>query len=463
MDWEILRNAIQGRVVTAQDPDFPEIKAAMVWNEVKPNRNPEVIVTVENDQDVVEAINFARNNNLRIAVHGGGHSWCGLALRHGGMTIDLSRLTHSFIDKQDCKAVIQPVISNRELAIRLAEFELAFPIGHCPTVKTSGYLLNGGMSWNLSEWGPACLSVEAVDFVTAEGKQIRATAHDYPDLFWASKGCGPGMFAVATRFYLKCYPLPKAIMTSSYYFRLEDLEAVVRETVRLGWTMPSMVELSIFLIKAPPALLPQCKNNKGKVCMVTAVAFADTKSQGEQALAILESELMSKLCLAKEINVTSSFEKLCDISGITWPEQHRNLCENQCSKANPVEILIALREKIIDAPSDKSVIVFCQSTGHHNLLQHNPNIALSMDGQSYGGCWSIWEKPEDDAMNIQWHQQTVAILQQFTDTHYIGETDIVEDRQRVQHSFTTEKWQQLEKIRAKYDPDHLFFGFFDGL
>lgn len=44
MDWEILRNATQGRVVTAQDPDFPEVKTAMVWNEVKPNRAPEVIV-----------------------------------------------------------------------------------------------------------------------------------------------------------------------------------------------------------------------------------------------------------------------------------------------------------------------------------------------------------------------------------------------------------------------------------
>lgn len=74
-----------------------------------------------------------------------------MALRHGGMIIDLSRLTNSFIDKQDGKAVIQPVISNRELACRLAEFDLTFPIGHCPTVKASGYLLNGGMSWNLSE------------------------------------------------------------------------------------------------------------------------------------------------------------------------------------------------------------------------------------------------------------------------------------------------------------------------
>ena len=65
----------------------------MVWNGIKPDRSPDVIVTVMDDDDVVQAINFARENGLKVVVHGGGHTWCGLAVRNGGMTIDLSRLT----------------------------------------------------------------------------------------------------------------------------------------------------------------------------------------------------------------------------------------------------------------------------------------------------------------------------------------------------------------------------------
>jgi FAD/FMN-containing dehydrogenase len=463
MDWKALQSRVSGTVVTSGSPNFEAVRREMVWNEIKPKRFPSVIVTVKNDDDVVEAINFARENGLKVVVHGGGHTWCGLAVRNGGMTIDLSQLTESTIDKATRKAVIQPVISNRELARRLGEYDLAFPIGHCPTVKASGYLLSGGMSWNLSHWGPGCLSVEAVELVTADGKKVKASATEHPDLFWAVRGSGPGMFAVATRFHLQCYPLPKAIMTSSYYYSLEHLRDVVAEVTKLGWKMRSIVELSIFLIKAPPELADKCRAFNGKLCMITAVAFASTKEEGVAALSVLETGTLVKQCLSKTLNESSSFEKLSDVSGAAWPEQHRNLCENQCSKANPVEILMALRDKIIDAPSPKSVIVFCQSTGQHNLLEPYADMVFSMTGQSYGGSWAIWEKPEDDISNMKWQDEVIAIIKPFTSNHYIGETDIVQDNTRVLHSYTPEKWKRLEKIRAKYDPDGLFFGYLDGI
>ena len=459
MDWQTLQNEIKGTVTVPSHANFQALKSAMVWNAIKPARSPDMIVTVKNDDDIVHAVNFARENKLKITVHGGGHTWCGLAIRDGGMTIDLSNLNESVIDKQNQKAIIQPVISNQELAHRLGQFDLAFPIGHCPTVKASGYLLSGGMSWNLSHWGPGCLSVEAIELVTADGKKIMANHKEHADLFWAARGAGPGMFAVATKYHLKCYPLPKAIMTSTYYYSLDLLKDVVDEVSTLGWQMPSIVELSIFLIKAPPELSHLCKATNGKLCMITAVAFADTKEQGIKALHILETGKMSAKSFAKKINEPSSFANLSEVSGITWPEQHRNLCENQSSKSNPADILMAMRDKIIDAPSAKSVIVFCQSTGQHNLLEANAGVALSMEGQSYGGIWAIWDKAEDDAVNMKWQDETMALLKPFTNKHYIGETDIVSDPAKIKNSYTKEKWEKLEKIRAKYDPDKLFFGY----
>ncbi len=460
MKQQDLKKKIKGTVTLSSDTNFASLRDAMVWNGLKPTRSPDVIVTVKDEDDVVQAIHFARENKLKVAVHGGGHTWCGLAVRSGGMTLDLSRLTESSVDKANRKAIIQPVISNQELARRLSKYDLAFPIGHCPTVKASGYLLSGGMSWNMSQWGPGCLSVEAIELVTADGKKITASSTEYADLFWAARGCGPGMFAVATRYHLKCYPLPKAIMTSTYYYSLNDLKEVVNEVTDLGWKMPSIVELSIFLIKAPPELADTCKSMNGKLCMIIAVAFADSREQGITALEMLEKGKIVQKCLAKNVNEPSSFEKLSQISGITWPENHRNLCENQCSQVKLVEILMALRDKIIDAPSPKSVIVFCQSTGQHNLLEPHPDISLSMDGQSYGGIWTIWEKREDDSVNMKWHDETTAILKPFTSTHYIGETDIVQDASRVKNSYTPEKWQKLQNIREKYDPDGVFFGYF---
>jgi FAD/FMN-containing dehydrogenase len=461
-DWASLRKRIKGEVVTADAPDFAALRGDMVWNQIKPKRSPDVIVRVKNDHDVIEAVNFARENGLKVVVHGGGHTWCGLAVRNGGMTIDLAALTEAKIDETARTAVIQPVISNRDLARLLGEHNLAFPIGHCPTVKASGYLLNGGMSWNMGHWGPACLSVEAVEFVTADGKLVKASATEHPDLYWAARGCGPGMFAVATRFHLKCFPLPKAIMASTYFYSLHDLKEAVDEVVAQGRQMPDNVELSIFLIKAPPELADKCKDHNGKLCMIGAVAFGMTKHESEKALAPLEQGVVVKRALAKTVNEPSNFEKLAINAGIAWPENHRNLCENQCSKAKPSDILMALRDKFVAAPSAKSVFVFCQSTGQRNLLEPHPEVSLSMDATSYGGSWAIWEKPEDDAANMKWQDEVIAILKPFTTQHYIGETDIVQDPSRVKESYSAEKWKRLEEIRAKYDPQGVFFGFLGG-
>lgn len=462
VDWDGLRRRIKGGVVTATAPDFAAVRSALVWNQIKPDRSPDVIVRVKDENDVIGAVNFARENGLKVVLRGGGHTWCGLSVRKGGMTIDLSALNESRIDEAARTAVIQPVISNRELARRLGEHNLAFPIGHCPTVKAGGYLLNGGMSWNMGHWGPACLSVEAVEFVTADGKLIKASATEHPDLYWAARGCGPGMFAVATRFHLKCYPLPRAITASTYYYALDELREAVDEVVELGRRMPDNVELSIFLIQAPADLADRCKAHNGKLCMIVAVAFGMTQDESEAALAPLEQGVMVKKALSKVVNAPSSFEELAIASGVTWPENHRNLCENQCSKAKPSDMLVALRDSFVRAPSAKSVIVFCQSTGTRNLLEPHPEVALSMDATSYGGAWAIWEKEEDDAANRQWQDEVVAIMKPFTSQHYIGETDIVQDPSRVQKSYSPENWKRLEAVRAKYDPHGVFFGFLGG-
>jgi FAD/FMN-containing dehydrogenase len=461
-DWAALRGRIRGEAVTADAPDFLTVRDRMVWNALKPDRSPDVIVRVEDVQDVVEAVDFARENGMKVVVRGGGHSWCGFSVRHGGMTIDLSALSESRIDAATGTAVIQPSISNRELARRLGEHGLAFPIGHCPTVKASGYLLNGGMSWNMGHWGPGCASVTAIEMVTADGRKITASATEHPDLFWAARGCGPGMFAVATRFHLKCYPLPKAITQSTYFFSLDDLEEGTDEVVALGRKMPDHVELTIFLIKAPPELADRCRASNGKLCMVTAVAFGMTREESEAALVPLEGGSVMNRALCKRLDEPSTFEELAIAAGQSWPEGHRNLCENQCSKARPSDMLMALRDKYIEAPSAKSVIAFCQSTGPRDLLVPSPDMALSMEATSYGGSWAIWEDAADDAANAKWQDEIVAILKPFTGTHYIGETDIVQDPSRVRGSYSAEKWRRLEEIRSEYDPRGVFFGFLGG-
>src|SRR3954451_8399176 len=121
------------RMLTPSDGDFERIATQGQWNRLLPQRRPDVIARVENEEDVVEAIRYARTNNLQVAVRGGGHNWCNPAFRDGGMMIDLGELTRIVsLDPQARTAVVQPIISNRDAQRALNAEGLAYPTGHCP-------------------------------------------------------------------------------------------------------------------------------------------------------------------------------------------------------------------------------------------------------------------------------------------------------------------------------------------
>src|SRR5215813_5220911 len=242
MDIAQLQNRVLGKVIDrATEAYRPAWEHS--WNQLRPERYPEVIVQAANDRDVVEAVNFARQNRLKVAVRGGGHAWCGTPYRNGGMLIDLSNLTEVRIDPIARTAAIQPIISNQDMMAKLAPYQLAYPVGHCPQVKASGYLLSGGIAWNAHHWGLGALSVTAVEMVTADGRLITASLEQNQELFWAVRGAGAGMFAVVTRFHLKLYPRPQAIHGSTYYYPLSKLRQVANWFSDQLETMPDNVEM----------------------------------------------------------------------------------------------------------------------------------------------------------------------------------------------------------------------------
>lgn len=93
-------------------PGYEHVWASMLWNELKPQRFPDVIVQASSEHDVLEAVRLARSRGLRVVVRSGGHSWCGSPLRDGGK-IDLSRLRGQTIDPVSATATVQPGVTGR--------------------------------------------------------------------------------------------------------------------------------------------------------------------------------------------------------------------------------------------------------------------------------------------------------------------------------------------------------------
>ena len=462
MDNAGLQARIAGKIIDHDHPDYQEVWKQN-WNQLRPERHPDLIIQVSSDLDVVEAVKYAREKRLNVAVRGGGHAWCATPLRKGGMLIDLSQLDEVKIDPAARTAAIQPCISNQDLMRKLEAHQLAFPVGHCPQVKASGYLLSGGIAWNASQWGQATLSVTAVEMVTAEGRLVTADARQNQELFWAARGAGAGMFAVATRFHLKLYSLPPAIHTSTYYYPLSSLREVAEWFSGAIETMPRNVEMTLFLVSAPADLLDQCKPDGGKICMISATVFADTKQEAAQTLSILEQCPYNHTCLRKKVADPVTFESLFELSGSMWPEFHRNKVESLWSNSRPSDMLCAVRDHFIKTPDPKTIVLFALYPGWSNGVPSQQDMALSKAARVYGGPWTIWEDAKDDAANIEWHRKCCEILKPFASGRYLGESDIIDDPSRAEEAFSPSNWQRLQPLKTKYDSEGLFHGFFGGL
>lgn len=453
---------VKGQVLIPSDPNFKTV-AHDVWNKLIPGRMPDMIVRVVDEQDVAEAVKFAKANKMKVAVRGGGHNWCNPSLRNGGMMIDLSNLTKVIsIDKQNKKAVVQPIVSNRDVQKALNAEGLAFPSGHCPQVKMSGYLLGGGMSWNQGTWGPGIGSVEGYDMVTPDGELITANKDQHSDFYWAARGGGIGLFAVVTRYYLKLYDLPKHIACSSYFYPLGEAAKVGGWLESIARTLSPAMELSLWLVAAPPELAERCKADGGKVALVTASFFGNSAEEASTALKPLDACPVMDKCLQKETCKPSTFPELFDASGALFPENHRNRVEAWFSNAKLADIMNAVGGHFKKTPSPATVLMYAIYTGT-NVPERLPDAAFSMSGHYYGGPWTQWTEEKDDAANTAWHKEAIALLMPFAHGHYLPESDSATYPERVKKSYSEENFKKLAELRKKLDPDGVFFDYYEAL
>ena len=460
-DVSALKARIKGTVATPSDADFATLALGGLWNQLRPTRLPQLIAQVRDDQDVVEAVRFARAHDLKVTVRGGGHSWCHSSLRAGGLLIDLTRLNEVVsLDREARTAVVEPVISNREMQALLNPHGLSYPTGHCPQVKLSGYLLSGGMSWNQGAWGNGTHSVEAIDLVTPDGELITASEDRHADYFWAARGGGSGLFAAAVRFHLRLQPLPRAMMATDFHCPLDQIEAVADWLASIAGSIPANVELSLFVLQAPPELAAQCSDFNGKVCLVTATSFADSEEEARAGLQPLEACPVPQL--SNSPPAPTDFEALFDASGALWPEGQRSAVDALFYDANPAELVRVTREHFVRAPSPTTVLLFAIFTGP-GVPARLPDGAFSMSARIYGGPWTMWSEPSEDAANRAWHAKCVELLEPLAVGHYIGETDIAGHPEYAARAYSAANWQRLRDLRAKHDPDGVFFSGADGL
>ncbi len=456
MELSHLRTRLRGSVTAPTDPGYEHLRRSLVWHLQVPERRPRAIVRVADVRDVIETVRFARANHVQLAVRGGGHSWVGFSLRDDALLIDLERLDRAAIDAKARRATVQPALRGREFNRLLAAQGLAFPVGHCPTVPMSGFILNGGLGWNSNAWGPACFSVEEAKVVTADGELMTASAEQNPDLLWAVRGGGPGFFGAIVEYSLRLYPAPGAIVTSNYFYPLDCAQRIGAWSGPLARRLPRRVELTVMIAAAPPALADRCRSGNGFAMLVSATAFAASANEAASDLEALDSCPAADACLLKEANLPTPIDALLDMGGMAWPERHHFLADTLWTDSSLGEVLASARDRFLEAPSAKSLLVSVPLTGERAPL---PDAAYSMSADALLLCYAVWDD-ESDGANARWHRATTAALDRFAVGHYVGESDIAADPRRAERCYAPAAWKRLQELRRKYDPDGLFAGHF---
>ncbi|MDT8450247.1 MAG: FAD-binding oxidoreductase [Wenzhouxiangellaceae bacterium] len=220
----MLDAALNGRVVTPEDPGYDEARA--VWNGAI-DKYPAAVVRCVGVADVIDAVRFARRSGLPVAVRGGAHNVAGNATCDGGIVIDVGPMNSIRVDVKAQRVRAGAGATIGQVDRETQAFGLAVPLGVVSGTGIAGLTLCGGHSWLTRKHGFACDNLISVDLVTADGRYLTASEEENQELFWAARG-GGGNFGIVTSFEYRAHPVGPEVTFCGPFYPMEEARQIFR-------------------------------------------------------------------------------------------------------------------------------------------------------------------------------------------------------------------------------------------
>ncbi len=219
--WRALLQQLRGALLRPTDALFPD--AARPNNLRYEKITPAGIARCLDATDVRAAIGWCRDYNVGFAVRSGGHSYAGFSTTRG-LLIDVSPIGWVRYDDRTGLVHIGGGCRNQDIYAALSKVNRTITHGRCPTVGAAGFLLGGGIGFNMRDHGLGCDQVVSTELVTAHGSVETVSAVSNEELFWACRGGGGGNFGVNTAFSLTTFPtLPVTVFRIRWERASEEL------------------------------------------------------------------------------------------------------------------------------------------------------------------------------------------------------------------------------------------------
>jgi FAD/FMN-containing dehydrogenase len=443
LDYGKIRDGFAGELILPGSPSYDETRT--IFNAMI-DRRPAVIAQCESVQDVARAIRFGRERGLEIAVRGGGHGVAGKAVTDGGIVIDLRRMNEVVVDADARTATVGGGATMSHLDRATEPHGLVTTGGRVSTTGVAGLTLGGGNGWLDRRFGLACDNLLSVELVTADGRTVRASENEHPELFWALHG-GGGNFGVATSFTFRLYALPS--VTAALLLWPSDAGPDVVRTYRdFMEAAPDEVCGGLMFVTGPPEeFVP--RHLVGSLTTLVLLVYTGGEAEARQAVAPMlqlghEGEMIAEMPYA---------ELQCMLDD---PPGHRNYWSATYLESFPDEAVerhcARAADMIVPSPSQQALApqggaVARGRADYPISWRQSPWFVLT---------FGMWEDPADDERAKQWAGNVRADLHPWASDaiylNFIGD----EGQDRVVAGFGPENYKRLAAVKTEFDPDNSF-------
>jgi FAD/FMN-containing dehydrogenase len=443
---EELKAATRGQVLLPGDSGFDD--ARRIWNAMI-DRRPAAIVRCAGVADVRRAVAFARDNDLLLAVRGGGHNIAGSAVCDDGLVIDLSPMKSVRVDAATRRAYVEPGATLGDFDHEAQSFGLATPLGINSTTGVSGLTLGGGFGWLSRKYGMSVDNLVSADVVTADGELVHASADAHEDLFWAIRG-GSGNFGIVTMFEFQLHPVGPEVFGGLVVLPLEQAkDALVKYRAAVD-AMPEELSVWAVLRLAPPLpfLPPEVH---GKPIVAFAICYTGAVEEGPSAV--------------EEVRRfgTPYGEHLGPMSYAAWQKAFDPLlapgARNYWKSHNLAELPDGLLNTVIDAigklPSPQCEIFFGLIGGQTSRVAVDATAYPNRDAQYVMNVHGRWNDASEDERCIAWARAFFEAAAPFALGSVYVNFLTEDETERVGAAYGP-NLERLVAVKTRYDPHNLF-------
>ncbi|HEU0116930.1 MAG TPA: FAD-binding oxidoreductase, partial [Thermomicrobiales bacterium] len=434
------RQALGGAVLIPGDAGYEA--ARRVWNGMIDKR-PALIVRPRGAADVQRAVAFARERDLPLSIKGGGHNVAGLALVDGGLTLDLSGMRGVWVDPAARLARVQGGALWSDFDRETAAFGLATTGGVISSTGVGGLTLGGGVGWLVGKHALSVDNLRSADLVTADGEQIRASATEHPDLFWAVRG-GGGNFGVVTSFEFRLHPQGD-VLAGAIAYPMDQARDVL-EFYRA------------FTATCPEALTVYCTLFRDRDSRRRIVAFVlcwpGDLDEGVRVLAPLRAfgtPLFDKVGRMPYAVWQGALD-------VKWPHGRRYYWKGNLLRDLPDDLLDAAVAFGAEPPIPWGQILIEFYAGAMNRVGVAETAYAQREARYQFVMVGASDDPADDAASVAWvrelHARTErhALNGAFLNFNAVDGGDRI-DRVRAAYG---PNWERLVAIKRRYDPTNFF-------